>query len=1621
MADTPRRAPRELRSWRAQPENERTSPMVRRVQRVVVSLVVIALIAAMVYVLVPRHRATTHIAYLPVREYGVLKADALPESVFSPAMLEHFELQTLAAPSSMAPMQTSNFFLPREAPDADGQIESSFGAGVRELTGYGDDAVVVYVSAHGVSLDGEAYLLMGDFDPRRQNVGLSPIDEVLDGVSRSAAGRKLLILDAGQIVSDPRLGMLINEFPQLLDEAVRQHDDSDLWVLCSHWMLETSHVAYSLRRTVFSEFVSRGLSGEADRDEGPEPQVDLRELFAYVSINVPDWVRRTRGPAASQTPVLMRGGRGQVRTAGDVPTIAIMPVLPPPEPTEPKADATEAAQIQREAGPMHNMAQAGWLPSQLAVTSLFSADEPPAETAPDSEAAPSTPSEPAGETAPAATPTPPATEPDPAATPTPPAGDAPAEAPPAGDGEQPAEVDPLRKQLRRLLDEAWQLRDLAQSKPRGGVGRRGAPVDFAPHLWREFQERIYGYELQYRYGLSSEYLMAGLRENVLPLRQVVERGQLDAVDSRSLVRPLAKEWMDYQQQFGPGESERDVAIVERALTSKNDTFDRAAYFVRWYSQAALLAPGGEPRFNDVGELLVALNSLASLLESGVGDASRPLNVQQLRDQLDRLGDLEQRVQASTPSAAENSPLGSVECYLATPLPDAAARGQLMDHLFESATLENDVFDELTRYSDQRTLNPGDPIGPSPINTNAWERIGQIAQLELALARLALPSLASTSQEMQQQRTVDTLATAVDEFLKTLGVSNGSEGSGQPAADAVAVPEADAADAPRGADRWTLAREIGGLLRTFYDSLPGEIAIQIDRSREEDQLGGTAASEASRVAADRLYRLVDARDAASPLIPSFVPHMPRADSLSVETELVLEASASPLALDPQRGATPLSLIARARTGRPSDAWLVLSYDASLLEVRDDGSCVHQSGSLAASRVKEHPPTFSFARGQDRIHQVELLVRAKSAATSSNSSSESPRLEAHLYFVEDDGSVQGPITHRVPIRLPVPDVDLVLTGPQEEQRLGEQTVTVLRPFPNQATEFGWQLHNRGNEEQEVSLELIAVPPSLGTQWPKQWPVDELGELKPGLRKLLVAEARQTVAPGATVPVAWPVYPPKPADDAPADAEAEALPPPPDMTYGLVAVLTDQAGRRAVRYFDLSPQRPSDYLSVDVSWSQDREHRVQIDVAPRSNNADTLPPQGSKVTWDWELAGIPPDAARADAGEIKPPDSRQARLYADVPESRSSALTVQLDVDGVGRAFIYEITPGQPGRPKRNLQRVVITEPAQDGQAIRAPRETMTVSFFVDAPADAFRTAQRELDFVEIGLVDPQGEQQRYLQQPIRFHSDRQHQAVLAASTPEGRLAVQTTVGDFTVELDTLRKSNEMVGVLARFEFDRREVYDLRTVLLDASAPQIVEMGTIERGALPEIQGTVGQDLNLYARLEDRGAVEKVEFFLVPTSFDVETNWQFDDQLAQPPLLASPRSERWTAKLPTGELKPGRYLLLARATDQAGLRNKATLPMEISAPAAPGSPANPEPEFSDLVGVVTAGGRPTLGMTVSLVDQGRPAVRTGSDGQFAFAKLPPGDYQVRVQGSVRNQLVDRTVDVTLPRRRPLAISFD
>jgi hypothetical protein len=186
-------------------------------------------------------------------------------------------------------------------------------------------ALIVYVDGHGVSDNGTAYLLCRNYDPSNPVAGRYRLHDLLHQLSGSAAAVKLLILDTGRIEADPRMGMLINEFPRLLQQEVEQTGDQNLWVLTSNAILERSHVSPALERSVFGYFVALGLRGAADLNA--DKAIDVDELYRYVRANVSAWVRTATAGHETQTPLLLWGGGSNLNPPHSLPVL--LPVSMP--------------------------------------------------------------------------------------------------------------------------------------------------------------------------------------------------------------------------------------------------------------------------------------------------------------------------------------------------------------------------------------------------------------------------------------------------------------------------------------------------------------------------------------------------------------------------------------------------------------------------------------------------------------------------------------------------------------------------------------------------------------------------------------------------------------------------------------------------------------------------------------------------------------------------------------------------------------------------------------------------------------------------------------------------------------------------------------------------------------------------------------------------------------------------------------------------------------------------------------------------------------------------------------------------------------------------------------------
>ena len=291
MAESSRASPAVYRSWRASPRDELPTKGAKRVRLAIFGFLALVLGVLLVWVLWPPGAPPVRFFSLPIIHYDTITVPPIP-----------FIQEDAAALVQLAP----------DGVDL-GDLETwagISGLGKRFQETVGDrDTLVLYVTGHGVAQSGTACLLCSDYlwEP---GTGRYKMDDLLEQVSRCRARVKLLILDADHLASDPRLGMLVNEFSRLVEEKVRSTPDPNLWVLMATQPLETPLASYHDKRSVFSYYVTAAFDGAADFNH--DGVIDLAELVDFVNLGVKEYARRENGERATQSIRLLQGGKGAV-------------------------------------------------------------------------------------------------------------------------------------------------------------------------------------------------------------------------------------------------------------------------------------------------------------------------------------------------------------------------------------------------------------------------------------------------------------------------------------------------------------------------------------------------------------------------------------------------------------------------------------------------------------------------------------------------------------------------------------------------------------------------------------------------------------------------------------------------------------------------------------------------------------------------------------------------------------------------------------------------------------------------------------------------------------------------------------------------------------------------------------------------------------------------------------------------------------------------------------------------------------------------------------------------------------------------------------------------------------
>jgi len=218
-----------------------------------------------------------------------------------------------------------------DAPQAEiayeGQSKAPLLRELDDLRALDAETVVVHLSGLARAWGGEVFILPADAQPDNRNTWI-PLTTVLTAVGDCKAPNKLLILDIGKPIAEPRLGVLANDVAGQLQKLLEQREANGLlpfWVLTPCQRDQVALPWEDRQHSAFGYYLAEGLRGRADgytsQGKVKEGRISVRELADYVRDSVEAWAVRYRN--ARQVPKLY----GQARDFN-----LLEQYEPPPEP-----------------------------------------------------------------------------------------------------------------------------------------------------------------------------------------------------------------------------------------------------------------------------------------------------------------------------------------------------------------------------------------------------------------------------------------------------------------------------------------------------------------------------------------------------------------------------------------------------------------------------------------------------------------------------------------------------------------------------------------------------------------------------------------------------------------------------------------------------------------------------------------------------------------------------------------------------------------------------------------------------------------------------------------------------------------------------------------------------------------------------------------------------------------------------------------------------------------------------------------------------------------------------------------------------------------------------------------
>ena len=1103
---------------------------------------------------------------------------------------------------------------------------------------------------------------------------LVPIRDIVEAIGAAPPYTTLHVLDLGDISWDPRLGVLANVVPRILDRdfAPPQFDASyHNWVLGSHDLFQHSAVSPASGRTYFARAVELALRGGADEEPwgDGDGMIELHEVVPFVKAWTAEWVRRATGGRSVQTPVLWKLGVGRIATHEIPENVALIRV---PHTAAKKASSGDG---ERDAGASKEAADRG------GSKGAQGGGEPRAvEPAPDAKPATSPP--PADATVrPTA-----ATEPQ-AAAGGPPAGAAATTAGPGAPGDKPAagtaspagEADakpdakpdapskdkqdpkqnakpddkpdtkpddkPEKEPLPAPADaprkpappaDAWEALDrFADRRHRfqpsdpatPGMSAPGAVVvDFAPHLWSRLFDLVASADSR--------------RRGSGPLADRAASAFTELGDDLSAL------WGAWAEGTGISNVRATTATGIKLQAVLNHA-EEDGFTQRWVAAPPTFTRAVAAR-NDA---LVVLRSIIDVSgRIGGGSATPPIDPARIATLLDKVADLTamiRRIPRSgqvAPTVAGLDPLSSATRSLVTETTVAVEllRGVVRSYVATDATnregygfegrvaalgspvIGTDVRGRIDRRLevaraartsvDASKPQPGDARGALPRLPDASGPTPTIVELDDAVDRMNLEFIAGRALEIAG--------------LVEAGVGlEGPDLAARPdfvmlTADVAAIRRA-AAGLPRSAANREASLDqivaLGGLLA----QLEARIAGIVGMGRNED---GTVSRTLDDIGAS-LLRVLDARDAATldrPIVAGMPDWMPR-----VKAALAFESRAGTrLSL-----AQPLEgrIVAPGNQQPPPEAVLRLTFDpADIRVILSDGREIRPLEPLPA---RELP----FAGGA-----LGLRILANRDRTTN----EKPFVV--LAMALDSATLKG--TAEVQLELPTRrDIALgVRRVPREpgskegswrfatrSQRAtpsrgvsaAERFEADLLAVPGMTTAWELAVENRADIARTFVARLFSLPPqeAINSQsgrtraavWSDFCDTLEAGGVVP---EPVATIDKLSLAPQSDpTPLTFPPPPPKaelPPPSAAGAAQPAASPPPsigPDYAVVLDETTPGEPRRSFFVRLKLSVEHPRERLRASATWSRD-ERVVSVRIEPtETTGPDALPPEGLRVSLE------------------------------------------------------------------------------------------------------------------------------------------------------------------------------------------------------------------------------------------------------------------------------------------------------------------------------------------------------------------------------------------------------------------------